>query len=63
MQEMQVYSLGQEDCLEKETNSSIFTWRMPWTIGAWQATVHWVPRVEHDLVTKLPSREPDTRKS
>ena len=22
--------------------------------GAWQATVHGVPRVGHDLVTKLP---------
>ena len=35
-------SLGWEDPLEKEmaTHSSIFTWRIPWTDRAWQATVH-----------------------
>ena len=33
MQEMQVWSLGQEDPLEKEmaTCSSILTWEIPWT--------------------------------
>ena len=33
MQEMQVWSLGQEDPLEKEmaTHSSILAWRIPWT--------------------------------
>ena len=33
MQEMQVWSLGQEDPLEKEmpTQSSIITWEIPWT--------------------------------
>ena len=32
MQEMQVLSLGQEDCLEEEmaTHSSIFAGRIPW---------------------------------
>ena len=32
-QEMQIQSLDQEDPLEKEmaTNSSILTWRIPWT--------------------------------
>ena len=32
MQEMQVWSLGQEDPLEKEmeTHSSIFAWKTPW---------------------------------
>ena len=30
---MQVYSMGQEDPLEKEmtTHSSIFAWEIPWT--------------------------------
>ena len=33
MQEMQVWSLGQEDPLEKEmaTHSSILAWEIPWT--------------------------------
>ena len=33
MQETQVWSLGQEDTLEKEmaTHFSILTWRLPWT--------------------------------
>ena len=33
MQETWVYSLGQEDPLEKGmvTHSSIFAWRIPWT--------------------------------
>ena len=32
MQEMQVRSLGQEDCLEKEmaARSSVLAWRIPW---------------------------------
>ena len=33
MQENQIWSLGQEDPLEKEmvTHSSIFAWEIPWT--------------------------------
>jgi len=33
MQEMWVWSLSQEDPLEKEiaTHSSIFAWKIPWT--------------------------------
>ena len=33
MQEIQVYSLGQEDPLEKSmaTHSSILAWEIPWT--------------------------------
>ena len=61
MQETLVRFLGQEDPLEKEmaTHSSILTWRIPWTEnpmdrGAWQATVHEVARVGHDLPTKPP---------
>ena len=32
MQKMQVWSLGQEDPLEKEmaTHSSVFAWEIPW---------------------------------
>ena len=45
MQETGVQSLGQEDSLEKEmaTYSSMDR-------GAWQATVHRVSRVRHNLV-------------
>ena len=41
MQETWIWTLGQEDPLEKEmaTHSSILAWRIPW-IGVWRATVH-----------------------
>ena len=41
MQETRVWSLGQEDPLQKEmaTHSSILAWKILWTEGAWQATV------------------------
>ena len=41
MRETQVRSLGREDPLEKEmaTHSSILAWKIPWTRGAWRATV------------------------
>ena len=53
MQETWVHSLDWEDPLEKEmaAHSSILAWRIP--RGAWQATVHKVARVGHDLATKL----------
>ena len=56
MQETQVHSLDWEDPLEKgmTTYSSILAWRIPTDKGAWQATVHGVSRVGHDLVTKPP---------
>ena len=56
MQETQVQFLGQEDPLEKEmaTNSSTLAWRIPKDTGAWQATVHGVARVGHNLATKPP---------
>ena len=43
---MQEISLGQECPLEKETatHSSILAWEIPWTEGAWQATVHGVTK-------------------
>ena len=38
--------LGQEDLLEKSmaVHSSIIAWRIPWTDGAWQTTVHRVAK-------------------
>ena len=53
MQKTWVWSLDQEDPLEKETaiHSSILSWRIPLGRGPWQATVHGVARVGHDLVT------------
>ena len=44
MQEMWVWSLGQEDPLEKgiATHSSILAWRTPMDRGVWRAIVHGV---------------------
>ena len=52
--ETRVQFLGQEDPLEKElaTHSSILAWRIPMDGGPWQATVHGVARIKHDLETK-----------
>ena len=43
-------SVGQEDPLEKEkaTHSSILAWKIPWTEGAWWATVQRVRKVKHN---------------
>ena len=59
MQETWVQFLGWEDPLEKEmaTHSSILEYSVlenPMDRGAWQAIVHGVARVGHDLVTKPP---------
>ena len=45
-QEMWVWSLGEEDPLEKEmaTHSSILAWENPMGWEAWQATVHGVAK-------------------
>ena len=53
---MQVQSLSWDDPLEKEmaTHSSILAWEVPTHGGVWQATLHGVIRVGHDLATKLP---------
>ena len=50
-QEMQVQSLAWEDPLEKEmaTHSSILAWRISWTRGAWQVTVHGIAK-ESDTI-------------
>ena len=56
MQETWVQSLGGEDALKKgkATHSSILAWRNPWTEepGGLQSTG--LPRVGHNLATKLP---------
>ena len=46
-------SLHREDPLEEEmtTHSSILAWRTPWT-ELWQAPVHRVTRVGHDVTAK-----------
>ena len=49
MQKTQVQFLGQEDPLEKEmaTNSSIFTWKIPWTKEPGGLQFMGSPRVRH----------------
>ena len=56
MQEMQVWSLGQEDPLEKEmaTHSSILAWRIPWTEEPGGLQSVGLQRVGHNLETKPP---------
>ena len=56
MQEIWVWSPGQEDPLEKEmaTYSRIFAWEIPRTEEPGR-TVHVVARVGHNLATKPPS--------
>ena len=56
MQETPVQLLDQEDTLEKEraTNSPYSCLKNPMDRGVWQATVHGVTTVGHDLVTKQP---------
>ena len=43
-QEIQVWSLGQEDPLEEgmATHSSILAWRIPMDRGAWRGSMHGV---------------------
>ena len=54
MQEIRVQSLGWEDPLEKEmaTHSSILAMENPMDRGAWQAAVHGVARIGHDLASE-----------
>ena len=56
VQENPVQLLDQEDTLEKEraTNSPYSCLKNPMDRGVWQATVHVVTTVGHDLVTKQP---------
>ena len=61
-EETQVQFLGQEDPNEKEmaTYSSILAWRIPLDRGTWQATVHGVATVRHNLATKSPHLKRET---
>ena len=54
MQEMQIWSLGWEDPLEKEmaTHFSILSWEIPWTEGSGGLQSMGSQTVGHDLVTK-----------
>ena len=51
MLEMWVQLLGHKDPLEKEmaTHSSILAWEIPWTRGAWWATVYGVKKSQTQL--------------
>ena len=53
MQETQIWSLGQEDPLEKEmaTHSSILAWRIPWTQETCGLQSMGLRRVGHNWVT------------
>ena len=51
-QETRVQSLGQEEPLEKEMANHSTCLENCMDRGAWQATVHGVARVRHDLATK-----------
>ena len=54
MQETWVWSLGQEDLLEKRmaTHSSILAWRILWREEPGGLQSMGLPRVRHDLVTE-----------
>ena len=54
MWETRVWSLGQEDTLEKEmaTHSSILAWKIPWTEESGGLQSMGVQRIGHDWATK-----------
>ena len=58
-QEMWVRSPGQEDSSEEgiATDFSYLAWEIPWTRGAWWATVHGLQRVRHNLATNTHSQQ------
>ena len=55
---MQIWSLSEEDLLEKEmaTHSSILAWDIPWG-GVWRSMVCGVAKSQIDLVTKRQWRD------
>ena len=59
MQEMQVWSLGQEDSFEKEmaTHSSVLAWEIPWAKEPGGLQPAESQRVRHDLVTKQQQKQ------
>ena len=50
MQDMRIWSLGQEDPLEKETatHSSVLAWEIPWTEEPGELQSMGLQRVRHD---------------
>ena len=54
MQKIWVWSLGQEDPLEKEmaAHSSILAWEIPWTEEPGKLQSMWSHKVGHNLATK-----------
>ena len=54
VQETQVWFLGQEDPLEKETAThfSILAWEIPWTVEPGSLQSKGLQKVGHDWVTK-----------
>ena len=59
MQEVQVWSLGQEDPLEEETATRlrIFAWEIPWTEEPGRLQSMRLQRVEHNWVTECEHTE------
>ena len=51
MEETQVQFLGWKDPLEEgmATHSNILAWRIPWTRGAWWATVYRVAQSQTEV--------------
>ena len=43
------------------TQSSILAWKIPWTRGAWRATIHWVTQSRTRLVTEHTLLDSDLR--
>ena len=60
IQQIWVGSLGWEDSLGEEMDSSILGWRIPWTEEPGRLTVHEVARVGYDLAIK---ESPNNRKT
>ena len=54
MKEMQIWSLGWGDPMEKEmtTHSGILAWKIPWTEEAGGLQSMGLQRIEHDWVIK-----------
>ena len=59
MQEMQFWSLGSEDPLEKEmtTHSNILAWKIPWTQVSGRLQSMGLHRVEHDWGMNMQAHE------
>ena len=60
VKEMWVWTLGQEDPLEKEitTHSSNFAWKTPWTEESGGLQSMWSERVGHNWVTEQQQNQP-----